>query len=161
MTIYRNITILILSVFLPFLVSAKQLPQGDSMFMIQANGEMVALAAAPTQLLMGEQLVYEHVYDNIDLVVYPALNLDNEPVVRYEFVVFPGGNPAEIVAPASGIAHLEATQELGGFESSLVEVSQNDAEGLNIGSYEQAQVLTIVMELAHGDSIAIGFPKQN
>lgn len=159
MTFYRNITIAFICIMLPFLAVAKGF-QAESMFMIQADGETVSVVEAPAQLAMGEQLVYEHVYNNIDLVVYPALNAANETVIRYEFVIFPGGNPAHIVAPASDITRLEATQELGGFEATPVAVNMTETKSLQVASYEQAHLLIITMDLAQGDSLAVSLPTQ-
>jgi len=66
-----------------------------------ADARVFGLTAAQEEVELGtrgaqiEQVVYENLYFNIDLIVHiPASNDRRE--ISYEFIVYPGGNPADI-----------------------------------------------------------------
>lgn len=49
------------------------------------------------------QVIYENIFDNVDLIVYPAQYLHAGQLnVTYEFVVYPMGNPADIRVAYTG-----------------------------------------------------------
>ncbi|MEL6670816.1 MAG: hypothetical protein AAFR61_01440 [Bacteroidota bacterium] len=123
---------------------------------------------------MVEKVVYENLYFNIDLVVYMPQTTEaspNKPVLRYEFVVYPGGNPADIdlaymqsqvrMLPQLGDVQVEAAagslklsapvawQELSSGGKMAVKVaftSAGQSLGLSTGTYDQAQIMTLSYE---------------
>ena len=113
-----------------------------------------------------EQVVYENIYFNIDLVVYPVTA--GNQALRYEFVVYPGGDPSQIslhykkgemnslrrdgsldITTATGHMSLSAPvafQETAGSERNIVSTQFNIANNrlqLIPNRYEQAQVLVL------------------
>lgn len=116
-----------------------------------------------------ETVVYENVYFNIDLVVYSEVEAGAKSV-KYEFVVYPGGDPREISMTFSGegedvledgkivvsgnVADLitntpQAFQENGRGEIEAVVAGfefNGNACNLTTGEYEQAQILTITYQ---------------
>ncbi|GAB4410614.1 MAG: hypothetical protein OHK0039_15180 [Bacteroidia bacterium] len=118
---------------------------------VYAIGEMgeyipVSIRQAMTQY---DQWVYESVYPFIDLMVQRG---ENDQLV-YAFVVYPGGNPNDIVLQSQQYTSLaslpvQAGQQLNGTDTSLVSLTWtigDDGLRLQAGAYEQAQVLTIQM----------------
>ncbi|MDX2249489.1 MAG: hypothetical protein SF052_22085 [Bacteroidia bacterium] len=116
-----------------------------------------------------ETVVYENVYFNIDLVVYSEVEAGAKSV-KYEFVVYPGGDPREIsmtfsredekvledgkVIISGNVADLitntpQAFQENGLGEIEAVEAGfevKGNNLNLTTGNYEQAQILTITYQ---------------
>ncbi|MCI4670226.1 MAG: hypothetical protein MRZ79_18970 [Bacteroidia bacterium] len=108
--------------------------------------------------LNGQILVFEHIYNNIDLVITPLGN----QMVKYEFTVYPGGDINQIhlledafvnkkdtgvLFMASG---LKAYQDEAGSEEKKVKVmmtKSDDKLGLKVGEHEFAQSLSISFEL--------------
>ncbi|MCB0853722.1 MAG: hypothetical protein KDD63_15965, partial [Bacteroidetes bacterium] len=110
-----------------------------------------------------KKIVYENIYFNIDLVVYPEDN-----ALTYEFIVYPGGNPEDISLTTEG-GLIQKMSENGNVliqkeSNEMVATSplayQEDISGnkkvinaafnienemmvVETGNYEQAQVLTI------------------
>ena len=112
------------------------------------------------------QVVYENIYFNIDLVVYPVTA--GNQALRYEFIVYPGGDPSQIslhykdgkmnsirrdgsldIATATGHMSLSAPvafQEAAGSERNIVSTQfsiANNRLQLVPNRYEQAQVLVL------------------
>ncbi|MEZ4773616.1 MAG: hypothetical protein R3D00_10580 [Bacteroidia bacterium] len=116
-----------------------------------------------------ETMVYENVYFNIDLVVYSEIEAGTKSM-KYEFVVYPGGDPREIsmtfsregeeiledgkVVVSGNVADLisntpQAFQENGRGEIESVDAGfefNGNACNLTTGDYEQAQILTITYQ---------------
>lgn len=95
----------------------------------------------------GNQVIYEHIYPNIDLIVSAKEGAPFTEVV-YEFVVFPGGNPHDIQLGGSGFRMLSPFAYQDDAMNGAVAIEASFADnGVNremqTGSYEQAQVLTI------------------
>jgi len=133
-------------------------------FGLNENQEEIELGTrGATQV---EAVVYENLYFNIDLIVHiPSSNDRRE--ISYEFVVYPGGNPADITLDFNsgyirpgGEAFLlddeteslrlsapEAIQVAAGTDEQSV-VARFSATGnklqLSTEDYEQSQVLTLV-----------------
>ena len=110
-----------------------------------------------------KKIVYENIYFNIDLVVYPEDN-----ALTYEFIVYPGGNPEDISLTTEG-GLIQKMSENGNVliqkeSKEMIATSplayQEDISGnkkvinaafnienemmvVETGNYEQAQVLTI------------------
>ncbi|MEZ4828705.1 MAG: hypothetical protein R3C61_20835 [Bacteroidia bacterium] len=116
-----------------------------------------------------ETVVYENVYFNIDLVVSAVVE-GGQKNTKYEFVVYPGGDPREIsmsfsnegqeimedgkVIVSGNVADLmlntpQAFQENGMGEVEAVEAGfefKGKECYLTTGEYEQAQILTITYQ---------------
>ena len=153
MTIQR-ITLSIFALLLSFSLRAGE-PQSPVLpvvgghigecYAIDSTGE-VFFDLTPEVATAFPQLVHEHIYPNIDLVVYRHAGT----VVAYEFVVFPGGDPSQIrVTDAMLTETAAASQNLTGVTTTKVALdwlASEDGWQPLTGSYEQAQILTIRME---------------
>lgn len=99
------------------------------------------------------RIMVEHIYPNVDLMMYRVRG--NK--VRYEFTVFPGGNPHHIIltcqpdrqASLAQADLLLAFQDQGGIDDRRIEATLDahaDALNLAVGQYDQAKPLTIFFE---------------
>lgn len=100
--------------------------------------------------MKGQNLVFEHIYENIDLFIKPL----ESGKTCYEFVVYPGGDLSQIKLLKKAFLRNElfmakdllATQDHAGEGNHQVEVrmkKQGQGLGFEVGSYEVAQALTI------------------
>jgi hypothetical protein len=132
-----------------------------AVYELDANGMYVALEGTRHQAAV----VYEHIYPNIDLIVFPPASVQGaRTVVRYEFVVYPGGNPAHIKAQAAELTGLRVTtafQVQGEGVISQITARLTPNQGtvqVQASAYEMATPLVVRMEQELGqlDQTAAG-----
>ena len=134
-----------------------------SVYAVDADGNYEAVAEGFAAQEDASKIVYENIYFNIDLVVYPDKN-----ALTYEFIVYPGGNPEDITLNIQGgiesnvldngdaeltyadeailaSAPLAYQEDVSGNKKVINSNFniENEMMGVETGSYEQAQVLTI------------------
>ncbi|RMG71081.1 MAG: hypothetical protein D6722_07435 [Bacteroidetes bacterium] len=147
---FSHITLSFLALFFSLSLQAgePQLPlsqdgPSDSWYAMNAEGDIIYDVDPNAAFPM---LVHEHVYPNIDLIIYR----DGGIPVAYEYVVYPGGNPEHIRIDKDMLSMSSfATQNLAGVDPTPVALSwQSQAQGWKplTGPYEKAQILSIRME---------------
>lgn len=57
------------------------------------------------------KLTYKNIYPNIDWVIYIAKDTDRQEKMKYDFIVHPGGNPAQIKLQYAGASHLRINED--------------------------------------------------
>jgi len=115
-----------------------------------------------THVCTYKQIVYKDIYPNIDLVLYPAIS-----GLKYEFRVYPGGNPDGIQIQWNGLeniqmingSHIEYRFPLGSINEGQLHIFQGIKEikghfalnanriGYVIGKYDKAKTLVIDPDL--------------
>jgi hypothetical protein len=134
-----------------------------AIYSVDEEGNYEAILAGIHESDEIQKVVYENIYFNIDLVIYPTGN-----ALTYEFIVYPGGNPQDIALTANGgitpemqeggeilmandadamitSAPLAYQEDITG-NKTVINANfniENEKMSLETGTYEQAQVLTI------------------
>ena len=104
----------------------------------------VESVAALNNMLIQDKVVFENIFFNIDLVVYPANRSTDLLSINYEFIVYPMGNPADIKMIYEGSKKAGAMR--GGviqFENLLGNLQVNAPYAYQdnaLGSYDQVKL---------------------
>lgn len=125
--------------------------QDKTVYLVDAFGQPMADASAEARI------VVEHIYPNVDLMIYPIRG--NR--VRYEFTVYPGGSPADVLLTCSqeAVRGQEAFplafQDQGGIDDLQVEATlgkANDYLTLDLGRYDQSRPVVVFFEATLSNS---------
>lgn len=143
-------------------------------FTVDKNGNYMAVSTQTAPTAHIDKIVFQNLYFNIDLVVYPPARTEKSmhtPAMRYEFVVYPGGNAADISLLHTGNQRRQLLEDgsmmvhapFGTFSMTTPFAWQDDARtgqstvaaeyslqgnklNMATGPYEQAQVMTITYD---------------